>query len=722
MCLSHRQYIPLFCAVLVLGLSACFNPWAEKPNPLGAHLSQTPASFTIQDGPFTYDKDVITNPDKLGELMQLLRKAKWEPAQSGLGATESLRLQLGSDRNAMLVFFAQDNGTALCQNSAGDYFTLDAKSYHKLHTLMLWAKGEVFEEGEALDYLWTEYLYDTYYTLGNDRGTWSSPQDLPTSYFAEYALYQYLRREYLGKGLDIPAEPNESGIWCDKDNENADQLYITRAAVSEYAVRYLNFPADYDPLAYVAPQAYDAGLNAFYIINGNIKSMAHQSFAPRVPRNDYDSGLEQVRIRDDGSISAVYARYSLLDGRRVVEHAMVYRLQVRSSTDPLHDEYPYYFTGAESIYVNNGQTSVAVGGAAVRRVLDSAVSSEKLYRPQLRVLAENSDTLVLEDSSYSNDTLFTLNLVDKESLALIKSVSPPDKANPNQNDPSFFGVQRRGDRIYARMRDRIISYSLTLEDMQELALPAPLLALKDKSCIFDAEGIRLIDYYGGYNFSADFSQFAYADTEGLKLLDIASGKTELLDPVIPQRTPMGMSSRVHSTPRFVDNGQKLLATYSGYESNAGWLLYDLALRKNLNIDGSGDGSADGAGNNGQLFISYDYDGTPAQNMVFTRFSDGSMHTLTLQNEFAQTERLSDGWYAINDRYAAFIVSPPIPADRDYRSEYWIHRLDLKTLETKERLLSVKGALDVKIWGVLEDGSVLYSYYYNPAEKEVGFVK
>ncbi len=719
---SRFQAVLIFCAALILSLSACFNRSLEKPNPLGARLSQTPAAFTIQEGPFTYEKDIITNPDKIDALTQLLRKAKWEPAPGGPEGAESLRLQLDGDSDALLVFFARGDGSALCQNSAGEYYALDAKSYDQLYALMTWAKGTVVSQGEVLDRLWEEYLHDTYYTL-NNGGTWSSAEELRAEYFAEYALFQYLSRDYLQKGNAIPAAPDESGIWCVMgSNGESDRLYITRAAVSAYAVKYLNFPADYDPLAYSEPPqwAYDSELDAFYIKNGDIKSMAHQNFAPRVPRSDYDSGLEQVRMRDDGSISAVYARYDLLDDRRVVEFATVYRLQTRASSDPLYGEYPYYFTGVERIYVNNGQTSVTVGEDTTRRVLDpNTAFPQNAYPPTLRLLAENDGTLIFQDSTYDNNALFTLHLVDKNNLSLIKRVSPPDKVRNDGYD--FFGVERRGDRIYARMRDRILSYSLTLEEEQEIALPAPLLALKDSTYAFDADGIALRSYYSGYDFNDDFSRFAYVDIEGLKLLDAASGKASLIDPVIPQRTPMGMGKRLHSTPRFVDNGKKLLATYSGYESNAGWLLYDLAAQKNLNISGGGYGFVGEAGDNGLLFIDYDYS-TQGHNAVFTRFSDGAMHTLSLRNTIAQTDIPTGGWYVINDRYVAFVVSPPGASDGVYRPEYWIHRLDLNTLETKERLLSVTGAHEVKLWGVLEDGTVLYNYYYNPAEKETGFVR
>lgn len=723
-CLFRRRYIPLLCAILVLGLSACFNRLAEKPNPLGTRLSQTPASFTIQDGPFTYEKDVITNPAKLDELARLLRDAKWTPAQAAPEAAESLRLQWGGDDDALLVFFARQDGSALCQNSAGDCYTLDAKSFEKLHALMLWAEGTVLEEGETLDYLWSEYLRDTYYTL-NNGADWSSPEDLPAAYFAEYALLQYLRRDYVGKGLDIPTAPNESGIWLVTGGDNkSDLLYITCAATVEYAVRYLNFPTDYDPLNYVEPPewAYDAGLDAFYLENSNVKSMAHRNTVPRASEGVYGSALGRVRVREDGSISAVYVNYEPLGDRRVVGSATVYRLQTRPDTDPLYEEYPYYFTGVEDIYVNNSQTSAAVGADTECRFLDpKTVFPEKLRSPDLRLLAENSDTLVFEDSSYSHDTPFTLHLVDKNSLALIKSVSPADKTGTDSDRRLCFGVTRRGDRIYARMRDRILSYSLMLEDEREIALPAPLLALKDETYAYGADGMTLTAYYGGYDFSGDFSLFAYADIEGMKLLDVASGKAELIDSVIPQRTPMGMSLRLHSTPRFVDNSRKLLATYSGYESNGGWMLYDLTSKKQLEIQGGGHGSVGEAGDNGLLFIDYD-DSVQGDKAVLTRFSDGSMHTLPLQNEIAQTDIPFGGWYVINDRYAAFVVSPPIPAGQDYRSEYWIHRLDLKTLETQERLLAVTGALELKLWGVLEDGTVLYHYYYNPAEKEMGFLK
>ena len=722
--LFRRRYLPLFCAVLVLGLSACLNRSLEKPNPLGARLSQTPASFTVQDGPFTYEKDVITNPARLDELAKLLRGAKWTPSQIEPGGDESLRLQWGGDDDALLMFFARQDGSALCQNSAGDRYTLDAASYDKLRALMLWAKGTVLEEGGTLDYLWTEYLSDTYYTL-NNGDDWSSPEELPAAYFAKYALFQYLRRDYVGKGIDIPGAPNESGIWMVRGGENrGDLLYITRAATAEYAVRYLNFPADYDPLGYAEPPewAYDAGLDAFYLENGDVKSMAHRNAVPREWEGVYGSALGRVRVREDGSLSAVYVNYEPLGDRQVVGSATVYRLQARPAADPLHEEYPYYFTGVEDIYVNNGQTSATVGADAASRLLDpKTVFPEKLRPPSLRLLAENGDTLVFEEISYSYDTPFMLHLVDKNSLAPIKSVSPPDKTGADPDRRLCFGVTRRGDRIYARLRDRILSYSLTLEEEREILLPAPLLALKEETYAYSADGTTLTGYYGGYDFTDDFSLFAYADIEGMKLLDAASGKTELIDPTVPQRTPMGMSLRLHSTPRFADNGQKLLATYSGYESNGGWMLYDLVSKKHLEIEGGGYGFVGETGDNGLLFIGYD-NGTRGHKAVFTRFSDGSMHTLPLKNEIVQTDIPSGGWYVINDRYIAFVVSPPAPTDRDYRSEYWIHRLDLKTLETKERLLSVTGASELKLWGVLEDGTVLYHYYYNPAEKETGFIK
>ncbi|MDF3004532.1 MAG: hypothetical protein K0S22_1004 [Oscillospiraceae bacterium] len=514
--------------------------------------------------------------------------------------------------------------------------------------------------------------------------------------------------------------PNQSGVWCDMGSENgeSDQLYITRAAVSKYAVKYLNFPADYDPLAHGAPQlSYAPEMDAFYIVNGNIKSMAWRNFTPREALNDYGSGLEQIRIRDDGSISAVYADYDLLNGRRIIDNATVYRMQLRSSADPLYDEYRYYFTGVERIFVDNGHISVTEGKNVRHRVLDDdLVFPDNLYPPDLRLLAENADTLVFQDISYDDDMLFTLYLLDKSSLSLIKTVSLPNERS--DADYSIFGVEQRGKRIYVRLRDRIISYSLTLDDQKEIILPTVLLALKDSSASFDAEGMQM-SHYSGYDFSADFSLFAYADIEGLKLLDVANDTVTLLDGVIPHHTPMGLDKRVHATPRFVDNDKKLLTTYSGYESNAGWLLYDLSAKQKLSIEGDANGSASETGDNGMIFIDHNNE---IQTAVLTSFSDGTMLTLPLQNGFSVTDILGSGWYDINGKYAAFILSSPCATDETYQSEYWINQFNLETLEIKEKLLSIKGALHVHLWGVLEDGTVLYNYYYNSAEKETGFVK
>ncbi len=83
---SHKRILPL-CTALILVLSACFSPTPKGPNPLGETLSQTPASFTIQDGPFTFEKDVVTNPKKVDELTWILRKAKWRLVPSPSGAS-----------------------------------------------------------------------------------------------------------------------------------------------------------------------------------------------------------------------------------------------------------------------------------------------------------------------------------------------------------------------------------------------------------------------------------------------------------------------------------------------------------------------------------------------------------------------------------------------------------------------------------------------------------
>lgn len=714
---SNRRI--LFIIMIILSFSACSDRPMGQPNPLGSQLLQETTSFTIQDRLFTYEKDVIINPKKIKELTQILHRAKWRPAQTEAEGAESLCLQLDSD-DSLLKFSVREDGSALCVNSSGQRYTIDAKSYNKLHELMMWAKGEVVKEGEQLDQIWEEYLNNTYYTFGNG-GNWSCPEDLPAAYFAKYALYQYLSKEYIKNGHAIPTAPNQSGIWCDMGSQNgeSDQLYITRTATSEYAVKYLNFSAEYDPLAYDTPPqwAYTSELDAFFIANGNIKSMAWRNFTPRSALSDYGSGLEQVRIRDDGSISAVYAYYDLLDGKRITDSVMVYRMQSRPSSNPLYDEYPYYFTGVERIFVDNGRISVTVGESVEQRVLNSqGVFPEKLSPPQLRLLAENQDTLAFVDDSHDEGALFTLHLLDKGSLSLIKTVSLPNEKN--DGDYSIFGVERRGERIYVRLRDRIISYSLTLDDQKEIELPAALLALKDSSESFDAEDIQ-ITHYSGYDFSEDFSLFAYADIEGLKLLDVTNGTVTLLDGVIPQHTPMGLGKRVHATPRFVDNDKKILTTYSGYESNAGWLLYDLTEKRSLSIKGDTHGSVSEAGNNGLIFIDCNDE---IQTAGFTRFSDGVTLKLPLQNQFDLTDIPLGGWYAINDKYAAFIVSLPSTTDEKNQSEYWINQVNLETLETKEKLLSIKGAMQVQIWGVLEDGTVLYNYYYSPAEKGTGFVK
>jgi hypothetical protein len=175
--LRCRTNIFFLWALLILSLCACSVQSMMQSGPLGTRLAQEPASFTIQDGPFTYEKNVIINPEKIDELTRILRKAKWQPAQAETEGSEIFRLQLDDD-DSLLLFSVREDGSALCVNSLGDRYTIDAKSYDKLHALMIWAKGEVVEEGAQLGQIWDEYLHDTYYTLGNG-GSWSSPEDLP---------------------------------------------------------------------------------------------------------------------------------------------------------------------------------------------------------------------------------------------------------------------------------------------------------------------------------------------------------------------------------------------------------------------------------------------------------------------------------------------------------------------------------------------------------------
>lgn len=299
--------------------------------------------------------------------------------------------------------------------------------------------------------------------------------------------------------------------------------------------------------------------------------------------------------------------------------------------------------------------------------------------------------------------------------------------SPDQNLPEWpvSHVKMAGDKILVCFEKHILVLNNELRRVERIPLPEAIVQKAGRGQTFD-ENENVITYFGGYDISNDMMKIVYTDEEGIKLYDIKSDKEVLLTKNV--NIEDRLKRYIYGSPRFIANDTRIIANKKGYEYSLGYVIYDIA-------DGSLK-TVDLLTESGPNNVYYDTGllepGVAVYNAetdkyerkrIYLDFESGDVTELQAEKEAYEHYLFQDNAY-VGENYAAFVTY--VWDDDNDESEtkndtYYINRLNLKTMETENDIMVIKGG-GPQILGVLADGRVLFRYTYKDSESGVCIAK
>jgi hypothetical protein len=534
--------------------------------------------------------------------------------------------------------------------------------------------GEITDAAE-LERLWQEYFYDTITTIGNTR-RFNSAEEIDPVGVAEFCWRKYIA-EHGKESLELASE-------------NGNRRLFPLDIVLEYADRYFNL-TDLDVTA-INDAYYNPEKRAF-IFNSSVK----RDRPSYTEGNSWGINLDKVTKNSDGTVTAVLVRYDSSQTNRV-ELTKTYTLKPR-------EDGSLYFVSGRWDYINNHLVSLS-GNYYHFDQIEGFDGSMK----ELSMLGEDNNRLILAHTPYDKKENASLLLLNPETMKVEKKLGL--KANFGSTDASL-----TGDRIIVRLEDRIVIVNKTLEHLEEIPLPE---AIKDKIERSSNSDI----YFGGYDISSDLKRIVYADEKGVKLLNLADNSEKLLAATERITGSELIQNSYHSSPRFIDNGRKVITTMTGYESSLGYTLLNLkeGTSKTYNI-------ASEASSSGyirydtcllELKSTYIKKEQTTEKLFCLDFKTGVVKEIKLGDiDDGGYIRFPDSAY-VGQNYAAFLTHR-FDTNNDDNNMSYLYRFNLKTLKVDSKIVSVKAA-QTHILGVLADGRVVFWYNLNPSENGVCIAK
>ncbi|MTI83077.1 MAG: hypothetical protein FH756_04065 [Firmicutes bacterium] len=534
--------------------------------------------------------------------------------------------------------------------------------------------GEITDP-EELEKFWQEYFYDTIATIGNTR-KFNSAEEIDPVGVAKFCWRKYVA-EHGKESLKLASE-------------NSNRWLFPLDTVLEYAERYFNL-TDLD-VTDINDAYYDREKRAFIFYYSDKEERPSHT-----ERNSWGTHLDKVTKNSDDTVTAVLVRYDSSKANRV-KLTMTYTLKQR-------EDGSLYFVNGRWHYINNHLVSLS----GDYQHFDQIEGFDGSLR-ELSMLGEDNNRLILAHTPYDERENASLMLLNPESMKVEKKLTL--KANFGSTD-----VRLAGDKIMVRLEERIVIVDKTLKYSEEIPLPG---AIKDKI----KSSSNPDTYFGGYDISSDLKRIVYADEKGVKVFNLADSGEKLLAPTKHITGSELIQNSYHSSPRFVDNDQKVITTMTGYESAVGYTLYSLKENTTLKY-----GIASGASSSG--FIRYDTgllelkstyikEEQTTERLQYLDFNTGNVKEIKLGD-------IDDGGYIrfhgsayVGQNYAAFLTHR-FDTDNGDNNMHYLYRLNLKTLKVDSKIVSVKAA-ETHILGVLADGRVLFWYNLNPSENGLCIAK
>ncbi len=526
-----------------------------------------------------------------------------------------------------------------------------------------------------LEKLWQEYFYDSIATIGNTR-EFNSAKEIDPVGVAKFCWNKYVA-EHGKENLELASETSNRRLF---------PIEI----VLEYAERYFNL-TDLD-VADINDAYYNPEKRAF-IFN----SSAKRDRPSYNESNSWGLQLDKITRYSDGTVTAVLVRYDSSQTNRV-EMTKTYTLKQRKDGS-------LYFVSGRWDYINNHLVSLS-GDYQQFDQIEGFDGSMK----ELSMLGEDNNRLILAHTPYDEKENASLMLLNPETMKVEKKLEL--KANIGSTDASL-----TEDKIMVRLEDKIVTVDKTLEHSKEIPLPEVIKDKIKRSSNFDT-------YFGGYDISSGLKRIVYSDEKGVKLFNLGDSSEKLLATTKRITGSELIQNSYHSSPRFIDNGQKVITTMTGYESALGYTLVNLKEGTSKTYDIASEASSSGyiRYDTGLLELKSTYvkEEQTTERLQYFDLKTGDIKEIKLGDiDDGSYIRFPDSVY-VGLNYAAFLTHRFDTGNGDNNISY-LYRLNLKTLNIESKIVSVKAA-QTHILGVLSDGRIVFWYNLNPSENGVCIAK
>jgi len=524
----------------------------------------------------------------------------------------------------------------------------------------------------VIAHLWDEYIQDAIPTIANQP--FSSPEQINRHYAIQYAIRVICRKQAYQKLND--------GFGR-----------IDPQLVSQYIRQYLNTcisnidpPKDFAYTAY-----YDTDREAF-----DIEEMAvSASYVKYNEMTPWAIRLDSVTKNEaEGSYTVKLVQLASAKSTRVVRETTCVLQERPDGT--------MYFKSIHHAYPTSAQSIVIDGRYQKLSPTRLNVSSTDKEWP-LHVLASFDGKVFARSDNGKEGSAYqdTLKVYDARNFNELASFASPKQFEAVKVTQSGYLIVSRGNVLKLDRQLKVIEITDIPSDVAKEAFGG--------------------DWWGGFDVSKDGRYFVYSSqSQGLKLYDVKTGTERLLARHLPENTKFQYVPYIQG-PAFVDHDSKVVARVAGYESISGYVIIDLRTgrTKKLTMD-------DLAFNGIYTFDSnfpYAYGlsartvgaGTSKPDIYITRLDYGQMEMKQFKvrvTDDAQRVPLSAEFWPLvthNDKYLAYVSVQYAETGDSADNVYHIVRVDLKTLKA-ETLLSIKAGCPT-VLGILEDGRVIFSYYF-----------
>jgi hypothetical protein len=527
-----------------------------------------------------------------------------------------------------------------------------------------------------LQKFWEDYIYHALHTVMN-TDEYTSATELNSNDIISYCWNQYvedLGYEYLDQRLEY------------KNEESSSRLFPFEIA-QEYMQSYFNI--DSIDVSQLGDDFYDSEKNAYIVwLKTPPKNPAFQYL------NSRGTFLEEVIINNDGTITFILNSYFDRD-KKYIERTIVCTLKERQ------DGSLYFISGSKEYFENERF-----------KIVGSYEKFEKIDLIDLiddtsdrTIIGEVGNNIIIQTGKHD----IPLILVDSDTMSVKKELFL-------HTNRETFQAKIRDDKIIAKQEDRIIIYDYEFAKIDEILIP---------QSIFDAV---TGNSPWGYDISTDHTKIVFADEGGLKLFDLITNEESILvEAVLVENPKWGPVLEGYYYPRFINDDKAVIATRPAYESYDGYYRYNFADQGLTRYDSFEMISTWNVLYDTGMITNIrtpDYDeekGTSNYIISYLDFTKGEKYDIE-EEIFGRPihHNMHNGDIYVGENHAAFLTQYDNQSRSPLEDMWYVHRLDLRTMEIQTNLLTVNNA-GLDLLGVLENGEIIFFYDSKQGERWIGVI-